>query len=223
MAKKRRLQRRRIKEDQLVTTTLRVSNYVQEHFTQVISGIVILLAAVAIIVFTAQARKNTARVAERELALAMGQYQAGELDLAGTTFASLADRYSGHYSGVVALYFLGQCNLERFRFDEALSAFDRFLDKSKVDDPFRIAAQIGKAYAYEGLQDFREAATTLEGVSGSMDPDDGRLVDVLYSTASFHRRAGDPETAAVYYRRVLDEGEGPLKERAAVWLALIEA
>ena len=165
MARKRKLKKKRIKQDQLVTTTLRVTNYVQDHFTQVISGLVILLAAVAIIVFTAQTRRNTARAADKELSLAMGQYQLGDTDLAGTTFASLADRYSGHESGMLALFFLGECDLDRLRWEEALSSFERFLDKAPAKHEFRVAAEMGRAYANEGLQNYTEAATILDDLS----------------------------------------------------------
>jgi tetratricopeptide (TPR) repeat protein len=223
MARKgKKLKKKRIKEDQLVTTTLRMTNYVQDHFTQVVSGIVILLAAVAIIVFTGQARKNTARAAARELALAMGQYQLGDRDLAGTTFASLADRYSGHDSGIVALYFLGQCNLDRFRFDEALSAFDRYLDKASAEAAFRNAAEIGRALAYEGLQQFNEAATIMDRLSETMDPSDGRYNDVLFNAATFYREAGNSERAVEFYKRVADADMGMNKEAAAVWATLLE-
>jgi tetratricopeptide (TPR) repeat protein len=223
MAKTRkRLRKKRIKEDQLVTTTLRITTYVQDHFTQVVSGIVILLAAIAIIVFTGQARKNTSRVATRELALAMGQYQLGDKDLASTTFASLADRYSGHDAGVLALYFLGQCNLDRFRFDEALSAFDRYLAKAGKDAAFRVAAEIGRAIAYEGQQQFNEAAEIMDRLSQTMDPADGRYNDVLFNAATFYREAGNREKAIEFYKRVADADTGMNKDRAAVWVTLLQ-
>lgn len=221
MARRGKLRKRQIKEDPLVTTTLRVSSYVQDHFTQVISGIVILLAAVAIIVFTGQARRNTARAAERELALAMGQYQMGDTDLAGTTFASLADRYSGHQSGVVALYFLGQCNLERIRWDDALSAFERFLDKADKSHDFRVAAEMGRALAHEGLRNFAQAAEIMDNLSQTMDREDSRYVDVLFNAGSFYRLAGDSETAIDFYNHVAETTEGPLKDRAEVWVAVL--
>ena len=53
MVKRKKLRRKEIREDQLVTVALRVSNFVQDHFTQVISGIVVLIAAVAIVLCTA--------------------------------------------------------------------------------------------------------------------------------------------------------------------------
>lgn len=223
MAKRRKIYRKQLKQDQLVTTTLRVGNYIQDHFTQVISGIVILLAAVAIIVFTAQARRNTARAANRELSLAMGQYQLGDKDLAGTTFASIADRYSGHESGVLALYFLGHTNLDRFQFEEALSAFDRYLGKAKPDHQFRVAAEIGRGLALEGLQRFKDAAAAMDQLSQKMDEEDARYADVLFTAASCYRQAGDEDKAIEFYHKVADLGSGTLSERAGVWLSILES
>ena len=114
MAKRRRLKKRQIKEDQLVTTALKVSSFVQERFAYVITGVVVLLAIVAIVLFASQARKNSALAAEREFSLAMNQYQTGQYELAGTGFASLADNHSGRRSGKVALYFLGETRMAQW-------------------------------------------------------------------------------------------------------------
>ena len=79
MSKRKRLKKREIKEDQLVTTALKVSNFVQERFTQVIAGVVVLLAVVAIVLFSAQARRSSSKSANREFAIAMNQFQTGQI------------------------------------------------------------------------------------------------------------------------------------------------
>lgn len=222
MAAKKRLKKREIKEDQLVTYALKLSNYIQEHFTQVISGIVVLVAAIAIILFAAQSRRNTATAAENELALAMNQYQAGDRSQAGTAFANLADRYSGHSSGKVALYFLGEVYLSQFKFEEALAAYGRYLDRAGLEGQFGVAARIGQAFCHEGLGNFAEAASSLADLSEKMDQTDIRYYEVLYHAGVFYNENGDRDQALEFFRRVSDGATGELRDRAAVRVSLLE-
>ncbi len=220
MTPKRKV-KKNIKEDQLVTLALRVSNYTQDHFTQVVSGIVILIAVIAVILFTAQARRNTARAAERELAVAMNQYQTGQKDLASASLANVADRYSGHHPGLVALYFLGECYLSQYRFDDARTAYERYLDRAGDDDLFAYAGRIGLAVCHEGLQEFLEAARLMDDLSEVMDPADVRYNDVLFYAATFYKDARQHDKALEFYRQVA-ESTGPLRARAATWINLLE-
>jgi TolA-binding protein len=222
MAKRRRLKKKQIKEDRLVTTALRVSNFVQERFAHVITGVVILIALVAIVLFASQARKNSARAAEQEFSVAMNQYQAGQLEQAGTAFANLAEQHSGRRSGRTALYFLGETRLAQFRFQEALEAYDRYVEKVGDRGEFSEAAMIGRGLCYEGLGRYREAAQAMEAVSEIMEPTDARYYDVLLHAGTFHWEAGNTSAARDIFGRVKDEATGPTRDRAAAWVALIE-
>ena len=125
MGSRKRLKKRQIREDQLVTTTLRVSQFIQDHFTQVISGVIILVAAIGVILFTANVRRNAAAEAEAEFAIAMNAYKYTDRSAAAASFRGVTDRYGSHQGGIVALYFLGECYLSQFLYDAAIIAFER--------------------------------------------------------------------------------------------------
>ncbi len=222
MAKTKRLTKKEMKQDRLVTVALGVSRFVQEHFTHVISGIVVLVAILAVVLFTAQARRGSGKEAEREFSVAMNQYQTGRREEAGTAFATVADRYSGHREGKTALYFLGECRLSQGEFDQALDAYNRYLEKAGSKAPFSEAARIAKAFCYEALGRFREAAQTLDEVSQSMNAEDGRYYEILFDAGRFYHQAGESSTALEFYRRVLENARGTLRDEAEVWVALLE-
>ena len=48
MASQRRIKKKQLKEDQLVTFAVNASQFVQTYFTQVIIGVLVLVVAVAI-------------------------------------------------------------------------------------------------------------------------------------------------------------------------------
>jgi hypothetical protein len=100
--------RKNIKEDQLLTATVRASEWAQEHFNQVIIGIVALVAAVAVIVFVANNRAGNAEQNERQLGQALTMMQAGDLNAARGTVQQLANRAGGDY-GERARIFNAEC------------------------------------------------------------------------------------------------------------------
>jgi tetratricopeptide (TPR) repeat protein len=222
MTTRKRLKKRQMKEDQLVTTALKVSNFVQERFSHVITGVVVLIVIVAIVLFASQARKNSGRAAERDFAVAMNQYQTGQLEQAGTAFASLADQHSGRRSGKAAMYFLGETRMAQYRYQEALEAYDRYLDKAGDSGEFSHPAMIAKGLCYEGLGQFRMAAELMDSASKLLGPDDARYYDVLFNAGTFHWEAGNATAAAEFFRRVSEEATGPLKDRATMWLSRIQ-
>jgi len=210
-----------MKEDQLVTTALKGTQWIQENFTKVVVGVAVLIAGVAIALFTANARRNTAEQAELELALGMNQYQTGAIPDATTTFLNLSDRYSGHRAGVVSTYFLGECYLSQKQYDDALRAYDRYLENGD-NAYFTVGAMIGKAYAYEGLEKYIDAAQTLEQVLQTLSEDDPRRTDVTFRAAVFYQRADVAEEAKRLFALVAESNDGRLKPRADMWLAILE-
>ena len=211
-----------MKEDQLVTRALQTSQWIQSHFTQVVVGVAVLIAGVAIVLFTANARRNTAQAAEQQLAQGIHQYQNRAIPDARTTFLNLSDRYSGHRPGQVATYFLAQCYLAENRFDEALVSFDRYLSQADPDEYFVYAATIGKAVSYEGQGKYVEAAQTLEQVLQNLPEKDPRRTDVMFRSAVFYQRAQQEEEAKRLFALVADEDTGRLKPQADMWLAILE-
>ena len=222
MASKRRVKKRRIKEDHLVTMTVKASRLIQEYFTQVIVGVLILVVAVAAIVFTSHTRRNSARNSEKEFSIAMSQYNARDVEGAAIAFEQIADEYGGYRAGKLSNYFLGKSLLAQKRYEEALAAFDEYTRKAGKDATFRYAAEIGKAMCHEGLHNFTAAAEVLEQLSQTLDPEDPRRLDALFLAGTDYGKAGSREKAIEMLRVVADEATGPLKDRAAVSVAVLE-
>ncbi len=222
MASQRRIKKKRLKEDQLVTITVKATRLVQEYFTQVIIGVLVLVVAVAAIVFTSHTRRNAARDSEAEFSVAMSQYNARDVDGAATAFEHIADRYGGYRAGKLSYYFLAKSLLANKRYEDALAAFDEYIGKADGNAPFRDAAVIGKAMCHEGLHNFTAAAELLEQLSQTIVPEDPRRLEVLFQAANDYGKAGTREKAIELFQVVADEATGPLKDRASVSVAILE-
>jgi tetratricopeptide (TPR) repeat protein len=217
----KKLTKKQMKEDRLVTLALQTTTFMQRNFAKVVSGVVVLVAAIGIILFTAHARRNTTAAAEREFSVAMDQFLLGNREQASSSFLNISERYSRQNVGEMSLYFLGECYFALFRFEDALNAYGHYLDAAP-DANFAIAAKIGRALCLEGLVRFPEAADAMESIAAELDPGDARYPDALYRTASFYQEAGNRSQALNYYRKLAAVATGTLKDRAEVKISLLE-
>jgi tetratricopeptide (TPR) repeat protein len=212
--------RKHIREDQLVTTTMKVSEWAQEHFNQVIIGVVALVAIVAVLVFAANSRVSNARDADRLMGSAMTLMQQGDLNSALSSFDQIAQRYGGD-QGTAARFFKAECELRLGNYKDALSDYDTYLGK-KADYPtFANAALVGKGLCYEGLQNWDDAAAAMVASMDAMDKSDPRYYESAYRAGEDYTRAGKLDDARKYLDMVVQNGTGDVKNRATVALSQI--
>ena len=213
--------KKNLKEDQLVTTTFRVTEWAQEHFNQVIIGVVALVAVVAILVFVANSRESGARQAEREMGTALALMTQGDVAAAKTTFEQVAERFGGA-QGAAARFFKAECELEQNNYKEAAEGYDAYLARSGDYPMFEASALMGKAVALEGLENYLEAARSMAAAVDKIDPKDPRHFDAAFQAGEYFQRAGHIPDALKYFEMVAKDGKGDLKERATVAAAMLK-
>jgi tetratricopeptide (TPR) repeat protein len=210
-----------IKEDQLVTATVRVSEWAQDHFNQVIIGVVALVAAVAVLVFVANSRENNAKQGDRQMGVALSQMQAGDFNGARTGFEQIYQRFGGQHE-VAARYFKAECELRLGNHAQAVADYDAYLAREGKYPLFAAAARIGKGLAHEGAGQWAEAAAAMVSALALLDKEDPRYHDSAMRAASFYERAGNPGEALKYYEMVAEGATGATRDRAAAAVAALE-
>lgn len=220
MATKRKVVKKNIKRDPLVTYALKASNYAQEHFNQIVIGVVILVGVIAVLVFTANSRQTSAKQARQQLATAMALYQQQDYEAAKTSFEQIYQRHKGS-NQLVAKYFKAECELRQRNFSQGLVDYNLYLDKAADYPAFEGAALYGKALCQEGLEDYSGAAATMEKLHRSLDEDDPRYLDSAFQAGEFFAKAGQNDRAAEYFQTVAKKGSGALKDKAAVAASLL--
>ncbi len=213
--------RKNIKEDQLVTTAVRASEWAQEHFNQVIIGIVALVAAVAVLVFVANSRENNAREAERMMGSAMMLMQQGDLNAARTSFEQIYQRQGGEYA-VAARFFKAECELGMGNFTRAAADYEAYLARKDDYPVFAASAAVGRALAYEGAEQWPDAAKAAAEAVNALGKDDPRYHDAAYRAGYCYERAGDTKEALTYYRIAADGATGSLRDRARYAVTALE-
>ena len=85
-------------------------------------------------------------------------------------FNIVVKNYPNSKYGIMALLNLGNCYYELEEYQEAVSYYQKYLDKVGLDDPFASLARQSMAYAFEALGDLGKAEeiyTSLTGEEGS--------------------------------------------------------
>jgi tetratricopeptide (TPR) repeat protein len=213
--------KKNLKEDQLVTTTFRLTEWAQAHFNQVIIGVVALVAVVAILVFVANSRESGAKQAQREMGSALTMMVQGEYATAKGSFQQVADHFGGA-QGAAARFFKAECELHQNDYKSAADDYDAYLARVKDYPMFEASALMGKALALEGLQNYTEAANSMAAAVDKIDPKDPRHFDAAFNAGAFYELAGRTADALKYYEMVAKDGTGDLKDRATVSVALLK-
>lgn len=207
--------KKNIREDQLVTATVRASEWAQDHFNQVIIGVVALVAAVAVVVFVANSRENNAREAERQLGSALTLMQQGDFNSARASFEQINQRQGGERA-VAARFFKAECELRLGNYAQAATDYEAYLAR-KADYPlFAAAAAIGRGLAYEGTRQWTDAAAASAEALTLLDKEDPRYYDTAYRAAIFYEQAANTAEAVRHYEIVAEGATGQLRDRARI-------
>jgi tetratricopeptide (TPR) repeat protein len=194
--------KKNLKEDQLVTTTFRLTEWAQAHFNQVIIGVVALVAVVAILgVRRQQPRERRASRPRREMGSALTLMDQGEYATAKGSFQQVADHFGGA-QGAAARFFKAECELHENDYKAAADDYDTYLARVKDYPMFEASALMGKALALEGLQNYTEAANSMAAAVDKLDPKDPRHFDAAYNAGAFYERAGRTADALKYFEMV---------------------
>jgi tetratricopeptide (TPR) repeat protein len=216
----KKLVKKNIKEDQLVTAAVRFSQWAQHHFNHILIGLVVLVGLVVVLVFTANSRQSAALEAERQLGAALAQYQQDNTDAARAGLQSVIQRFSGK-NAALARYYKAELELKTSNYSQAITDFDLYLENSGDFPLFVEAGKYGRAVAQAGLENFSGAAESFVELLEELDESDPRYLDSVYQAGSFFLKAGNIDRAAQYFTMAYEKGTGTLKDKASVELALL--
>ena len=163
LAKKKKLSKKEIKEDKLVTTFYEAKGFYEENQTKILAVIgAIAIIIVAIVLYINKVESNN-EIASIELSRVIPSYNSGMYQEAiegkpGTKVLGLrkiADEYGGSEQGELARIYLANSYYFTGQLDNALDEYDAY---SGSDDLMISSALAGKASVYEAKSDYESAA-----------------------------------------------------------------
>jgi len=198
---KMRMTRRDMKKDPLVTFSLEAADFARRNARLLTIVSVVVVASIIVIVMMTRDRARAEAEAEVMFAQANKELWRGNNAEAVNLYNELLDRYAGTKSGKRGLLFKGDALLDSGRYDEAIDAYEKFLQKEKNDRLLRNSAQKGIATALEDKGEFSKAAAMHENLGTIMEGNDA--AQELMNAARCYRVASMFGRSIELYEKVI--------------------
>ena len=154
---KKRITKKKLKEDAFVSATFEAGHFVQENLTSIILGIAGFIVAIGIIWMYTNYSSERSNEAGLAMFKAQNLYINGQYALAASDFERVSEEYSGTDAGEKAVFYAGDSHFKAGDLNQALTFFERCRDELSEDDPLMLNAIVGQAAVYEELKDFEKS------------------------------------------------------------------
>ena len=221
--KKIRITKHDLKEDHFVTTTLQFTTWVREHQNTVLAGvaIVVVIAILATVISTSRSRSR--ETAARLLGQVELLYAQGQLEPAISQAQMLTDQYGGSREAGRAVFYMADSRLKLERYDEAIAAYETYIEDYHNDQTLTAASYTGMAACYEQLEDFSQAGQWYLRTASEM-PDYYGSPEALMNAGRCFEVAGEGEKAMEAYRQLIEKyPQSRVLQEAKMALAALES
>jgi len=173
MAVKKKIIKKKLKEpDEFISFTDHAFRFISRHYKRIITGVVILgVLLAAFFLFQKWEEKKEAE-AYLPFSAALELYQmlnSPYREGSPTDYKSLMEKFDEVItkfprtsSGKLSLLYKGNLHLKLEEFDEAIKAYETFLQKAGKEKFYRLLAMEGLGYAHEGKKEYEKAVEAYE-------------------------------------------------------------
>ncbi len=197
---KRRLTRREIKEDKLVTYAYKVTDFFNKN-SKLVTGVGIALVLVAIIaVMMVRSKKQAEQLASAKMAEAMIYYDQMNYDKAIPVLKEVIDKYDGTKSAGFATFYLANSYFNKKEYNKAIQYYQKYLDDYGDDDLMASSSLAGIASCLDAQGKTEAAAQKFEEAAKKY-PKVYSAPDNLFNAALAYQKLGKKDQA----RRILEE------------------
>jgi tetratricopeptide (TPR) repeat protein len=199
-----RITKRQMKEDKLVTTTFKVTEFVQTHSRTFIITLAALVAVTAVVVFTISSRSARSREAARLLGRAYLTTTMGNAELSATDFKTIVEDYGKSSSAPLATYYLADLYFRDGSYEEALKYFQLYVDEYHHNQFVTVASLVGAADSYMELGKPTSAA---EFYLKAFQADTAGLeaTKQLLRSGQAYLLAGEKQKAKEVFQQIIDD------------------
>ena len=178
MPGKKKITKKKLKEpDEFFTLTQRAFLFITGHLRKIITGGIIFLVILLLIVFFQMWERQKEEEAYRDFNLALEIYQRAaspgreRLPLENkenknvlAKFDEVIGKFPRTSSGKLSLLYKGNLHLRLAEFEEAIKAYQTFLEKAGKEKLYRLFAMEGLGLAYQGKKDYENALQTYQRI-----------------------------------------------------------
>ncbi len=203
---KKKISKKEIKEDRLVTSYFEATTWYQNN-KKVVNGVLTGIVVVAIVVFAyINNVSSNNQKATAELGKVLSYYDQGRYDvaIAGNLqenvrgLQAIVDDYGSTKAGEFACFYLANAYFSEGEYEKALKYY---LDVDVSDELISLSALSGAAACYEAQGNYEKAASTFEKAAFK-SAKDVNVPDNLFRAARNYLAAGDKEKAVELFKKL---------------------
>jgi tetratricopeptide (TPR) repeat protein len=168
MAGRKKIIKKKLKEpDEFISFTEKAFLYVTHHYKEIAAGAAVLLVILlSVFLFQKWQEKREGEAHQKFSAalqiyqMASSPYREGSPSEYKTVLERLDEvitKFPRTPSGKFSLLYKGNVHLHLGEFDEAIRAYEAFLQKAGKEKLYRVLATGGLGYGYEGKRDYEKA------------------------------------------------------------------
>jgi predicted negative regulator of RcsB-dependent stress response len=161
---RKRISKKELKQDQLVTLYFQANTWLENNLKYVIGAALVIVVLFALGIFFSSSSKSSNQKASVELFRAVRTSESGDVQGALTLFNSLVEKYGNTKSGKMARYYLANAFYKNQDYDNALIQYQKFSKSFSGDDYIVLSALAGVASCMEQKQQFDKAAPLFENI-----------------------------------------------------------
>ena len=203
---KKRITKKEMKEDALITTYVKATTFYEENKKTISMGMTALLVIVAAVFIYSKTRSADNEKAGTELAKVYSFYDNGQYQIAidGVRernivgLAAIVNDYGGSQPGNMAKLYLGDCYYNLGKFSDALKQYEDFSPNGQL---LTVTRYSGMASCYEALKNYKEAAESFEKAATKY-PDDVSAAENLNNAARNYAASGQKQEALELYKKI---------------------
>jgi tetratricopeptide (TPR) repeat protein len=212
MAGKRKIIKKKLKEpDEFITITERTFIFIKKHLKPIFTGGIIVLFILLTAFFYQKWARSKEEDAGLKLNLAVEAYQMASSPYREGTpqdyknvlkkFDEVITKFPRTSSGKLSLLYEGDIHLQLGEFEEAIKAYQTFLQKGGKEKLYRLFATEGLGYAYEGKKDYEKALNAFQKI---VDMGESlQLADAYLNMGFCYEKLGKPKEAVDNYKSFL--------------------
>ncbi len=216
---RKRITKKKIKEDKLVTTYFKTLDFFKENSQKISIALIAMLAVVIIVVMIVRSKRTAELQASEQLAKANVAIMQTEHQEAIDILLSMVENYSGTKSAARGIYLLGKVYYAQEDYEKSLFYFKQYLDDYANDRILTSASYSGVGSSLEEQAKYAEAAEYYYKGATKFS-DNFNAAQQLMDAARCYTLANQYAKAKSCYQMIIDEYEdGGLTSDAKLYLA----
>ena len=199
-----RISKKQMKEDKLVSTAFKFSEYIQNNSKQFIIGVSVAIGVFLIVLFMNW--QSNRQLAEAQLLFTRANLSMdmGNIDEAVVDFKVIVNDYSGALPAAQACFLLSNILYEKGEYDEAIIYFEILMSKYSDDNVKGANGAGGLGSCYEIKGEFALAAGYYKKAA-DFSADAIFSPGFLMQAGENYQAVGDVDAAKACYQQIVDD------------------